>query len=80
MLSAIVSLPSATIATVVLPSSPVRLNRNNFTLLRGLTLPNFFRANLHGFLNNFVPALAKTIAERTCDAAKVVPNPEYARW
>jgi hypothetical protein len=43
-------------------------------------LAKFFGANLHGFLDNFVIAPAKTITEGTCDAAKIVPNTEYVRW
>jgi hypothetical protein len=46
----------------------------------GLTLPNFTGANLHGFLDNSVLAPAKTFTEGLGDAAKTIPNHEYARW
>jgi hypothetical protein len=47
--------------TAVVPSSSVCLNWTNFTLWRGLTLPNFAGANLHGFLDNSVPAPVTTV-------------------
>jgi hypothetical protein len=64
----------------MVPAISVHLNSTNFMLWRGLILPNFCGANLHGFLDNSVPAPVKTITEGTGDAATTVPNPEYARW
>jgi hypothetical protein len=62
-------------------SSPVRLNRSNFMLWRGLTLPNLSGANLHGYLDeSILPAPAQTVTEGTGDAARAVPNPAYATW
>ena len=80
-LAATVAAPVAVgIATAVVPTSSVRLSRSNFMLWRGLTLPNFSGANLHGFLDGSVKAPATTITEGTGDAATTVPNPEYAQW
>ena len=75
------SVPAGSTSTMgAVPPVAVRLNSGNFMLWRGLTLPNLCGAHLHGFLDNSVPAPAKTVTEGTGDAAKVVPNPEYARW
>ncbi|KAK1618276.1 hypothetical protein QYE76_023793 [Lolium multiflorum] len=79
---AIVAPPSSSVpATAMTTSSPVRLNRSNFMLWRGLTLPNLSGANLHGYLDESIfPAPAQTITEGTGDAARAVPNPAYATW
>ena len=75
-----VSAPVTSIPAMAIPPVAVRLNSSNFMLWRGLTLPNLCGAHLHGFLDNSVPAPAKTIIEGIGAAAKDVPNPEYARW
>jgi hypothetical protein len=70
---------SSTSSSVV-STSAVRLNRNNFMLWHGLTIPHFAGANLHGHLDGTTAAPEKMLTEGTGDDEKVVPNPNYARW
>jgi hypothetical protein len=70
---------SSTNSTVV-PTSAVRLYRNNFMLWRGLTIPHFAGANFHGHLDGTMPAPEKTLIKGTGDDLKIISNPDYARW
>ena len=64
----------------IAPTVSIRLDAGNFTLWKGLTLPNLSGAGLHGHLDGTEVAPVKTIKEGTGDAAVDVTNPAYLRW
>ncbi|XP_071683602.1 uncharacterized protein [Lolium perenne] len=76
--SSISALPVAPPASISAPA--VRLDATNFTLWKGLTLPNLSGAGLHGYLDGTEEAPAKTIKQGTGDDAVDVTNPAYTRW
>jgi hypothetical protein len=61
-------------------SIPVRLDRGNFVLWKGLTLPNLTGADHHGHRDESVVTPEKTITKGEGDKAVDVPNPAYRRW
>jgi hypothetical protein len=61
-------------------SIPVRLDRGNFMLWKGLALPNLSGADLHGHLDESVVTPEKTITEGEGDKVVDVPNTAYHRW
>jgi hypothetical protein len=81
----------ATVATSVIPSSPinltgqitVRLNPNNFIYWRTQVVP-ILRSNLlFGFVNGTLLCPSATIpnpAAGTAGAPATIPNPQYAAW
>jgi hypothetical protein len=78
---AIVSPPAATVAApAVIPTTTVRLDRNNYMLWRALTLTNLSGASFHGYLDGTTAAPSKTLTEGEGADARVVDNPEYHRW
>ncbi|KAK1664324.1 hypothetical protein QYE76_052483 [Lolium multiflorum] len=80
-LGAMVSSSSSSVSTGVISTMiPVRLDGNNFTLWRGLALPNLAGANLHLHLDKTAVVPAKTVQQGTGDKAIAVPNPEYHNW
>ncbi|XP_071675719.1 uncharacterized protein [Lolium perenne] len=80
-LGAMVSSSSSSVPTVVISTTIlVRLDGNNFTLWRGLALPNLAGANLHLHLEKTAVVPAKTVQQGTGDKAIAVPNPEYHTW
>jgi hypothetical protein len=76
--SSIGALPVAPPALISAPA--VRLDATNFTLWKGLTLPNLSGAGLHGHLDGTEEAPAKTIKHGTGDDAVEVTNLAYTRW
>ena len=58
---AITSSSVATVSTGVVPTISVRLEAGNFTLWKGLLLPNLAGAGLHLHLDESVPAPEKTV-------------------
>jgi hypothetical protein len=79
-LSTMGSSSSASAPAAIVTSIPVRLDRGNFMLWKGLTLPNLSGADLHGHLDESVVTPEKTITEGEGDKAMDIPNPEYHRW
>ena len=76
-----VSASASSVSTGVISTSiPVRLDGNNFSLWRGLALPNLAGANLHQHLDQSVVVPAKTVLQGTGDKAVAVINPEYHHW
>jgi histone deacetylase 1/2 len=71
---------SSMVPAGIAASIPVHLDRGNFMLWKGLTLPNLSGADLHGHLNELVVTPEKTITEGEGDKAVVIPNPAYHRW
>jgi hypothetical protein len=72
------AVPVAPPASLTAPA--VRLDATNFTLWKGLTLPNLSGAGLHGHLDGTNAAPAKTLKQGAGDAAVDVPNPAYHQW
>jgi hypothetical protein len=56
-------------------SVPVRLDRGNFMLWKGLTLPNLSGADLHGHLDESVVTPEKTITEGKVTKLWMFPTP-----
>jgi hypothetical protein len=73
-----VSSSSSSVSTDLISTTiPVRLDDNNFSLWRGLALPNLAGANLHHHLDQSMVAPVKTVQQGTGDKAIAVTNPEY---
>ena len=77
---AITSSSVATVSVGVVPTISVRLEAGNFTLWKGLLLPNLAGASLHLHLDESVPAPEKTVTQGEGDKAITVTNMEYTRW
>ena len=74
------SLSIGSIPTAAIPSPDVRLNRSNFMLWRGLTLPNLPGTGLHVNLNSSTAVPPQTITKGAGDKEVTTVNPEYGRW
>ena len=72
------AVPVAPPAAVAPPA--VRLDATNFTLWKGLTLPNLSGAGLHGHLDGTTVAPDKTLKHGTGDDAVDITNPAYTLW
>jgi hypothetical protein len=79
-MSSLAASSSASAPAVIAASIPVRLDRGNFMLWKGLTLPNLSGADLHGHLDELVVTPEKTITEGEGDKAVAIPNPAYHHW
>jgi hypothetical protein len=77
---ALISTSASLISVGVVSTIPVRLNRDNFSLWKGLTVPNLSGANLHDHLDSSAVVPEKMVTQGTGDIAVTVANPKYHRW
>jgi hypothetical protein len=73
-MGSLVASSSAPASAAIVASIPVRLDRGNFMLWEGLTLPNLSGADLHGHLDESVVTPKKTITEGEDDKAVTIPT------